>query len=154
MSRTDKYQNKYRIQSSRLQNWDYGWNAVYFITICTNNRECYFGEIVDGKMKLSNIGEIANVFWYEIPSHFQFVKLDAFVVMPNHIHGILILNNENGNNGVNVIINVNVETRHALSLQPKIKKQLVNNDFKIRAKIPFHQLLVHINLPFQNIYIV
>lgn len=88
----DKFQNKYRISSARLQNWDYGWNAPYFVTICTQNREHYFGEIVDGIMYFSEMGKIAQQFWHEIPDHFPFVILDAFVVMPNHIHGIIIIN--------------------------------------------------------------
>lgn len=56
---TDKYQNKYRIASTRLRNWDYGWNAAYFITICTQNREYFFGEIGNKGMKLSQIGVMA-----------------------------------------------------------------------------------------------
>jgi len=85
----DKFQNKYRIQTTRLKNWDYGWNASYFVTICTVNRECYFGEIMDGKMHFSEIGAKANEYWLEIPKHFPFVKLDVHVVMPNHVHGII-----------------------------------------------------------------
>ena len=87
----EKFKNKYRIETTRLQNWDYGWNAAYFITICTHNREHYFGEIADGKIRISEIGEIAEKYWFEIPVHFPFVKLDAFVVMPNHIHVIIII---------------------------------------------------------------
>ncbi|MFC2110838.1 transposase [Bacteroidota bacterium] len=109
---SEKFQNKYRIPSTRLQNWDYGWNAAYFITICTQNMEHYFGDISNGKMKLSEIGELANRFWNEIPNHFPFVKLDAFVVMPNHIHGILIIDNPIKNNN-----NPPVETLHATSLR-------------------------------------
>ncbi len=93
----DKFQNRYRISSVRLQNWDYGWNATYFVTICTQNRKCYFGDIVDGKMQLSEIGEIANKCWMKIPKHFPFVELDEFVVMPNHLHGIIIINKSNDN---------------------------------------------------------
>ncbi len=92
-----KYQKKYRIDSARLQNWDYGSNAMYFITICTKNRDHFFGEISDGKMKLSEIGIIANKYWLEIPIHFPFVKLDSFVIMPNHIHGIIIIDKPNSN---------------------------------------------------------
>ena len=92
-----KYHNKYRIKSTRLQNWDYGWNGAYFITICTHNREHYFGEIVDGKMKPTDIGELAEKYWHEIPKHFQFVKLHEFVVMPNHIHGIIVIDKCNNN---------------------------------------------------------
>jgi len=89
---TDKFQDKYRIPSARLQNWDYGSNAIYFVTICTQGRELYFGEIADEKMILSEIGEIAHRFWNEIPNHFSFVELGEYVVMPNHVHGILIFN--------------------------------------------------------------
>ena len=88
----DKFQNKYRIPSARLQNWDYSSNGAYFITICTQNREHYFGEIKDAAMQLSTIGQLAEQYWKEIPNHFPFVELENFVVMPNHIHGILIIN--------------------------------------------------------------
>ena len=87
----DKFQNKYRISSARLQHWDYGSNAMYFVTICTQNREHYFGEIADGLMNLSETGKMANQFWFEIPNHFPFVQLGEFVVMPNHVHGIIII---------------------------------------------------------------
>ncbi|PIE48412.1 MAG: transposase [Flavobacteriales bacterium] len=88
----DKYQNKYRIGSIRLPHWDYRWAGAYFITICTKNREHYFGEIVNGQMQFSNTGIIADLLWYQIPYHTQNADLGAFVVMPNHIHGILIIN--------------------------------------------------------------
>ena len=85
-----KYKNKYHIKSTRLQNWDYGWNGAYFVTVCTQNRIHYFGKIENGEMILTDIGKTAQKYWYEIPQHFSFVKLGAFVVMPNHIHGIII----------------------------------------------------------------
>jgi hypothetical protein len=88
----DKFLNKYRIPSARLQNWDYGSNAAYFVSICTGNRACYFGHVADGKMVLSETGDIARQYWLAIPDHFSFVELGAFVVMPNHIHGLLIFN--------------------------------------------------------------
>lgn len=87
----DKYKNKYRIPSARLQNWDYGSNGAYFITICTQNREHFFGEIVDGQMQLNQLGQLAEKYWLEIPQHFSFIELGNFVVMPNHTHGILII---------------------------------------------------------------
>jgi REP element-mobilizing transposase RayT len=89
---SDKFQNKYRIPSARLQNWDYGWNAAYFITICTQNRECYSGKIIGEKMFLSEIGTVVQQYWNEIPTHFPFVELGEFVVMPNHVHGIIVIN--------------------------------------------------------------
>ncbi len=94
------YKNKYRVESIRLQNWDYGRNGKYFITTITKNRQHYFGEIKNNEMYLSNIGVIADVMWHEITNHANDVELDAFVVMPNHIHGILILkNNDESRNG-------------------------------------------------------
>ena len=111
----DKFKNKYRIPSARHPHWDYRWAGAYFITICTQNRIHYFGEIQNGVMNLSNVGVIADILWHEIPHHAKNVELGAFVVMPNHIHGILILtgNDDDTNND-----NVNVETGHALSLPP------------------------------------
>lgn len=110
----DKFENKYRIPSARAQWWDYGSNAPYFITICTKNREHFFGEIKNGKMVLSGIGRMAHDFWMEIPMHFSFVVLDEFVVMPNHIHGIIIIDKNDGNNDVDNDVNNNVETRQCL----------------------------------------
>ena len=89
----DKFQNKYRIPSARHQNWDYRWDGAYFITICTKDRQHYFGKIENGKMILSNVGILADVFWHEIKNHNKNVELGEFVVMPNHVHDILILNN-------------------------------------------------------------
>ena len=96
----DKFRNKYRTSSARLQNWNYGWNAAYFVTICTANRELFFGDIVNGEMKLSEIGAKANEYWLEIPDHFPFVKLDVYVVMPNHVHGIIIIDKQNDERGI------------------------------------------------------
>ncbi len=91
------FKNKYRVESTRLQNWDYGWNGKYFITIVTKNREHFFGEIDENQqMILSKTGDIASNYWYEIPDHFPFVVLDEFVVMPNHIHGIVIIDKKPG----------------------------------------------------------
>ena len=115
--------DKYRTKSIRLQNWDYSWNAPYFITICTKNKEYYFGNIVNNDMKLSSIGILADVFLYEIKNHAKNVELGSFIVMPNHIHMILVLN-DNVNN---------VETRHALSIshhQQTIGQQRFQNQGK------------------------
>jgi len=107
---TDKFRNKYRIPSARKPDWDYRWHAVYFITICTQNRLHYFGNIENGKMILSDTGQIASTHWFDITNHFPFIQLINFVVMPNHIHGLLqIRENNNG---------IPVETLHATSLRP------------------------------------
>jgi putative transposase len=82
---------RYRVNSMRLPGWDYGRDGSYFITICTKRMRLFFGEVVDGKMNLSYIGVLADKFWHEIRHHSKNVDLGPFVVMPNHIHGILIL---------------------------------------------------------------
>ena len=112
----DKFKNKYRIPSARASWWNYGWSGAYFITICTQNREHFFGEIKNGKMILSPCGVLADVFWHEIKNHTQNVELGAFVVMPNHIHGILVLNYD-AESVVQTIPTTPVETLHATSLQ-------------------------------------
>lgn len=92
----EKFKNKYRIPSNRLQGFDYGSDGAYFVTICTKNRSCYFGNIVETGncpfLRPTRIGQIAIDFWNDIPNHYPFVILDEFVVMPNHIHGILFFN--------------------------------------------------------------
>lgn len=94
-----KFQNKYRNESARAQWWNYGDNAAYFITICTQHREHYFGEIIQNKdikrMDLNEMGQIALNYWSEIPHHFPYAKLGAFIVMPNHVHGIIIIDKPN-----------------------------------------------------------
>lgn len=122
---TDKYQNRYRIPSTRLQNWDYGWNSAYFVTICTQKRKCYFGNVADGNMILSEIGELAEKYWLEIPNHFPFVQLDAFVVMPNHMHGIIVINKNDDVGDVG-----NVETRQCLVSTKSIGQQRFQNQGK------------------------
>ncbi|MCL9771131.1 transposase [Flavobacterium sp. HXWNR69] len=89
----NKFKNKYRISSARLQSWDYSNSGVYFITICTQDRHHFFGHIHNQEMQLSEVGKLAAQFWYEIPNHFPMVELGNFVVMPNHVHGILIIDN-------------------------------------------------------------
>ena len=81
--------DKHHRRSVRLTGYDYGQAGAYFVTICTYCRESIFGDIVDDKLQLSTIGEIAVSCWQEIPQHFEGVLLDEYVVMPNHTHGIL-----------------------------------------------------------------
>ncbi|MBK9719488.1 MAG: transposase [Saprospiraceae bacterium] len=106
----EKFKNKYRIPSSRLQTWDYGSNGSYFITICTKDREHFFGEIVDREMQLNDIGKIAEQYWGEISNHFSYIQLGNFVVMPNHVHGILIIDKPNSVDGNGNTVVALVET--------------------------------------------
>lgn len=101
----DLFRNKYRINSTRLADWDYSSSGFYFVTICTKNKERHFGEINETQNTLSGnetqnfaslqateIGKIASQYWSEIPAHFPFVELDEFIIMPDHLHGILLFN--------------------------------------------------------------
>jgi REP element-mobilizing transposase RayT len=125
---SDKFQDIYRIPSARAEWWDYQNDAAYFITICTGSREHYFGEIVGTtsivetrliaslpsiapkqEMQLSEMGQIARQHWLAIPEHFPFIKLDAFVVMPNHVHGILVIDKNVGIGGRDAIHRVSDE---------------------------------------------
>ena len=94
----EKFRGKYRISSARLQSWNYSWDSAYFITICTKAKAHYLGAIANGEMQLSHLGILADVLWYEIKHHARNLELGEFVVMPNHVHGILILDN-NGTDG-------------------------------------------------------
>jgi len=78
-------------RSIRLRGYDYSSPGEYFITICTQNRELFLGDVVNGEMVLNDIGVIARDFWNRIPERYEHVVLDAFVVMPNHIHGIICI---------------------------------------------------------------
>ena len=113
------YNNKYRIESARLAGHDYGSNGAYYITICTKDRLHHFGEIVETdidpslrqnaspslkssvsemdknpSLRSTPIAEIAAEHWLRIPHFFPFVTLDSFVIMPNHLHGIIFINKE------------------------------------------------------------
>ena len=82
--------------SIRLENYDYSQYGAYFITICTYKKKEIFGKIVDGKMILNEYGEIVLKVWNTISEHFENIELDQFVIMPNHVHGIIIINEHVG----------------------------------------------------------
>lgn len=86
---------KYRKQY-RLPYYSYAGTGLYFVTICTHNRKHLFGDVDDGVMKLSSIGKIAGSCWENIPSSSPYANIDSFVVMPNHVHGIIALDNPDG----------------------------------------------------------
>jgi putative transposase len=83
------FKNKYRIESTRLKGWDYAKAGYYFVTICVKNRRCILGNVVVDKVRLSPQGSIVKEHWYDLPNHYRNCRLDEFIVMPNHIHGII-----------------------------------------------------------------
>lgn len=106
-------------KQNRLQNYDYSQNGMYFVTICTKDREEMLGEIVDGKMVLNDSGKIADECWKNIPDHFPHTRLDQYAIMPNHIHGILEIINP-------VIGNAHVRSKNAVRSDHSVGSK--NND--------------------------
>jgi hypothetical protein len=91
----NNYKNKYRIQSHRKPNWDYSADAHYFLTIVTQNRVCNLGEIVRAEMKLSDFGEIVVQEWFRSFEIRDELILHQFILMPNHLHAIVEIQNKN-----------------------------------------------------------
>lgn len=75
----------------RLTGYDYSQPGAYFVTMCTKDRESRFGEIVDGEMRMNDLGGVVQSCWDDLPDHYLNAQLDGFVVMPNHVHGIVII---------------------------------------------------------------
>jgi REP element-mobilizing transposase RayT len=87
------YRNKYRVDTARLAHFDYSSPGEYFVTICTEDKICYFGAIANGEMRVSTVGSVVLGEWQQTARVRENVELDAFVVMPNHIHGIIVIKN-------------------------------------------------------------
>ena len=107
---------KHHRKSIRLQGYDYSQGGAYFVTIITYQRDCLFGEIVNEEMILNDFGKIADEYWSAIPQHFPFVELGAYVIMPNHVHGIIVINDAHKNNLLPSIVGA----RHASPLQKQL----------------------------------
>jgi REP element-mobilizing transposase RayT len=105
-------------RSIRLQGYDYSQNGAYFVTLCTQNRECLFGEIVNGEMILNEQGKIVEQCWNDLSNHYDNIELDAYVIMPNHFHGIIFI--------TDTVDNVdNVGAIHELPRQQQRRKMLL-----------------------------
>jgi putative transposase len=121
-------------KSIRLREYDYSLPGEYFITICAHNRECIFGNIIQEEMMLSTEGMIIQRCWGEIPKHFLNVQLDEYIIMPNHIHGIIILTEPM------------VGTRQAVSLREQFAKPVrgsiptIVRSFKSAATKRIHEI--------------
>jgi putative transposase len=95
------FQSKYRIESARLSGWDYSSPGWYFVTICTKDRKCLFGEIVNNEMRLSEFGRIIQDEWHRTGLQRPNIRLNDFIVMPNHVHGIIRILSTNESNVAN-----------------------------------------------------
>lgn len=83
--------DRYHRRSIRLKGYDYSQAGAYFVTICTQGRECLFGEVVDGEMRLNEAGQMVHRIWNDLFVKYPDIEIDEFVVMPNHFHGIIII---------------------------------------------------------------
>jgi putative transposase len=131
---SEKFRNKYRIPSARWQQWDYASEGIYFITICIKNHQHFFGEIIDGKMILNELGNITQNEWtksIEMRPDMH-LELGEFVVMPNHFHAVIMIGENKYNTKQNILDGcgcgrdamhrVSTENRHVFTPnQPKNK---------------------------------
>jgi putative transposase len=116
-------------KNNRLFGYDYSQPGYYFVTICTRNRTESFGEIKNNRMNLNDYGEIAKNTWIDIPNHFSGISLDEFTIMPNHMHGIIVI----VGSAVNVDGRVNVggaDLRPLHDIQPKTPLSIIIHGFK------------------------
>jgi putative transposase len=111
------FKNKYRIESTRRKNWDYSQEGFYFITICTKDRIKAFGSIKDGEMINTKQADICNECWMDLTNHYPNIEFDEFIIMPDHVHGIVAITDSVCVNQSDVeTIRPRVETIHELSL--------------------------------------
>jgi REP element-mobilizing transposase RayT len=116
-------------QNPRLPEYDYAQQGGYFVTICTHERCCTLASVADGQVRLTRQGEIAADCWNGMPKHYPFVQLDAFVIMPNHVHGVLFFNGDLETAGTG-------RARHASPLQtPDAMEGLERSGFPISASL-------------------
>jgi len=119
------FSERYRIKSARLLKWNYSSPGYYFVTICTFYRENFFSFVKNNKIILSNMGDIIQKNWQNLPNYYSNIKLDEYIVMPNHFHGIIHIVNycnfmvETTHKNYGFV----VETIHELSLQNNKKNQ-------------------------------
>lgn len=128
-----KFQNKYRSETARAPWWNYAMDGTYFITVCTAGREWLFGEIYNNEMHLSSLGSIVYEEWNVSFDMRAELFCDTFVIMPNHIHAILRI--ENGIDGTHGMVGAHgmVGTHGRASLQQTPRKQSNNNGVAYRS---------------------
>ena len=155
----DKYLNKYRTTPARLIGWDYGAHGLYFVTICTKDRLHYFGEIVASEgpnsvsFKPTEMGSVAYDNWLKVPEHFPFVELDEFVVMPDHIHGILFINKPDKTDWD--LNKFGAQSRNLASIirgyKASVKKHATINEINFAWQPKYHDRIIRNENEYQNI---
>jgi len=141
--------DKHDRHSIRLKEYDYALPGAYFVTICTRDRACLFGHVMNGEMHLNAAGEIAQRCWEDIPTHFPSVELDAFVIMPNHVHGIVVITDApqttcaakttgSISRGSEIVIPCKGEASAAKTIGPMVRGPGIMISRKGEASVPFH----------------
>jgi putative transposase len=143
------FKGKYRIKSARHSYWDYSSNGYYFVTICTKNREEFFGEIKNGIMGLNETGCMVAEFWKDIPNHFDNVFLDEWTVMPNHVHGVIIINNNRRDEALPRLYTGNYPQMSQISPKPKSLPTIIGS-FKSIATKTINQKYPDLNFSWQS----
>ena len=157
------YKNIYRVKSTRHPDWNYADDGMYFITICTKDKQEFFGKINKEEMFLNNIGKISNKIWLEIPKYFSNVILDEYIIMPNHVHGVISICNDgrdainrvpmgngpvNGRDAINRVSTGGITGRH----NPMGKESLgeIIRWYKGRCSFEIKKLLPNVNFAWQS----
>ena len=141
-------------KQNRLNGYDYSANGYYSVTICTQNREYIFGDIANNEMALNQYGDIVKNSWLDLPNHHENIGLDQFIIMPNHIHGIIIINNPVGNGPAR---SSNNHTNNNLSViigsyKSTVTKQINRiNDNTFKWQKSFHDHIIRIDKSLNNI---
>jgi len=131
------FRGKYRIESARKQGFDYASTGCYFFTIITKNRQHFFGLIQGDEMILSVSGKVVWECWWDVPMHYPDIKTGAFIVMPDHVHGILIINQGNMLNHIPTLGNV------IGSFKSAVTKKIRENENPDFGWIPrFHDYII------------
>jgi len=165
-TRKGKFKDLYRIPSARLETWDYGWNGHYFVTICVYQHICCLGSINDDCFHPHEWGKIVSDCWMAIPEHFPFVQLGAFVIMPNHVHGIICIEKDAdpdlgseedtddtfiidrfGNQGKATLSSIVGSFKSACS--KRIRKEYPDTDFRWQER--FHEHIIRTEEAYNNI---
>jgi putative transposase len=163
-----KYKNKYRIESTRLKNHDYGGDGWYFITICTQHREHYFGDIMIptetqdfaslqnfASLQPTAIAKIAHQYWMDIPNHFPFVVLDEFVIMPDHIHGLFYFDKPEHQFQIHRPNQFGAQSKNLASVirgfKAAVKKYATMNDIAFAWQPRYHDHVVRTEREFEAI---
>ena len=116
---------KHHRRSIRLKNYDYSQRGAYFITLCAKNRECLFGDIQNSTMILNEYGKIVEQCWMGLPDHYDNVKLDEYVIMPNHFHGIIWITDDARTDDNNVVGAIHESPLHESPLQIQQRRKML-----------------------------